>query len=165
MSLAKQAAVAGAPGVLDIQDADGKTHTFLVSRPSASDLIVMRKWILAQSLPDQGQAQGLTSAELEGLKPEERALLIREYARAKGSRREPTENEAVLIVFSPAGVAMQVWLAARRHQPGLKKEEVGALVTESNYEQVINDLDRAIGAAEDPDDPKAPAGSRFSPSS
>lgn len=165
MSLAKQAAVAGAPGVLELVDAAGTPHTLLVTRPSAADLITMRKWVLAQPLPDQGQAQGLTSEELEGLKPEERALLIREYARAKGTRREPTESEAVLAVFSPAGVAMQLWLAARRNHPELKKGDVAALVTEANYEQVLDDLDRALGASEDPADPKAPAGSPSSPSS
>jgi len=165
MSLAKQAAVAGAPGVLDVVAADGKTHTFLVARPSASDLITMRKWVLSQPLPDAGQGQGLTSADLEGLKPEERARLIREYARAQGQRREPTESEAVQIVFSPAGVAMQLWLAARRNHPELKKGDVAELVTEGNYEQVLDALDRALDASEDPTDPKAPAGSRSSPSS
>lgn len=165
MSLAKQSAVAGAPGVLVVKDAAGQEHTLLVNKPSATDLILMRKWVLAQPLPEGGAGQGLTSEELGGLKPEERVLLIREYARAKGTRREPTEGEATQLVYSAPGVAMQVWLAARRHHPGLTKEAVAKLVTEANWEQVISDLDAAVGADEDPDDPKAPGGPPSSPPS
>src|SRR4029453_15880725 len=120
--LANQSAVAGAPGVLIVRDKDGKEHTFLVSKPSARDHITMHKWLMSQPIPGDVTPQGINSAELVGLKPEEKRILLREYAKVKTQRREPTESEALQIASSTAGVVMQVWLAVRRHDRSINRE-------------------------------------------
>lgn len=158
-----QAAVAGSPGVLVIET-DGGPHTFLVGKPSTNDLIAMQRWIHAHPLKEL-PGRGLSSDELAGLKPEEKLILLREYAKAKGQRREPTEGEVLDLVFSPGGVAMQVWLAARKHDRSLKREAIAELITEENYEQVSADLDAALGAEEGASDPKKPDGPDSSPPS
>jgi hypothetical protein len=154
-----QASVAGTPGLLEIPG--DQPRTLLVTKPSANDLIIVRRWVLSQQLPEQ--ARGLSSAELAGLTPEDRMVLIKEYAKAKaGGRREPTEAESLELLCSREGVVLMVWLAARKHQP-ITREEVSAFVTAENCEEIMALLDKAIDANEEPTDPKAPGGSPSSP--
>lgn len=158
--LETHAAVAGTPGFLVIVGPDpGKgALSLFVSKPSPNDLLQMHRWVLSQPLPG-GTGEGLSSGDLAGLKPEHQLILLREYAKAKGQRRAPTEGEIVELVYSPAGAAMQVWLAARRHEPTLTRAMVEEYVTEANYEQVMLDLDAALGAnAEGETDPKGSGG-------
>lgn len=153
MSNSNQAAVVGGGGILTVGG-----RTFVVRKPSARDLVLMQKWLMSQPLKHQG---GLTEDDLKNLSPEHQMMLIREFAKVSKTRRAPTEAEAMEMVLSPAGVAMQLWLAARWDQPGLTQEEIRKLITEDNVTDVIVDLDEAVRA--DPtggesDDPKAPGG-------
>lgn len=153
-ALQNQAALTGAPGVLKLGDLE-----LLVTKPSAQDLVAMQRWVLSQPLANE--PQGISSAELAGLSDSDRVIVLREYAKAAKSKRMPTDAEIMLLVTSPAGVARQVWNAARRHQPSLKIEDIARLVTDANADQVSEALDVALGVdpeGEGSSDPKAPAG-------
>lgn len=152
----RQHDVIGAPAPLRVDGPDGP-RDFLVNKPSPVDLATMQKWVLAQPLSEP--SQGLTSDEMAGLKPEDRVLLVREYAKVKSTRRAPNEIEVIQLITSAAGVAMQLWLAARRNHPGLSLDDVRKLVTDSNAIQVSVDMDAALEPDDgEPDDPKALAG-------
>lgn len=149
--LENQSAVAGSPGVLEVGG-----RTLLVCKPSPRDLLVMQKWLLSRPVEDEDK--GLTSAEMAGLSPEDKLLLIREYAKAKRGKRSPTEGEVINSIYSVEGVVMQLWLACRKHQPGIQKADIEPLVTAENYDDVLTSLDASLLAAEDTPDPKSPAG-------
>jgi len=149
--LSNQAAVAGTPGVLVIGE-----RTLLVQKPSANDLLLMQRWVLSQ--PTVGETQGLCDADLNGLSPERQLLLIREFAKAKNGKRTPTDAEIMQLTYSPAGVALQLWLAARKNHPDFTREKAAALVTADNADQVAIGLDAACDAEDGTSDPKKPAG-------
>lgn len=146
-----QSAVVGGGGLLTIAG-----RTFVVHKPSAQDEILMQKWLLAQPL----KSSGINTEELAGLSEKEKLIVLREVAKNVRTKRSPSEADLVELLYSPGGVAMQIWLAARHDDPTLKFEDVKGLVTEANAIDLSVALDEAVkGIGEDNADPKAPAGS------
>lgn len=154
-----------APGSLTIT-ADDVVTTLLVSAPTPADLMTMRRWVRAR--PSKADSQGLSSAELEGLSAEDRIVVLKEYARTAKGKRDLSPEELLDVLQSPEGCACMVWLAAKRHQPGLRLEDVQALVTAANVDQVLADFDEAAGVEDEEGeegtiDPKADGPGSSSP--
>lgn len=142
----------------------GGDRTFLVSKPTKKDSLTIYNWAV-QHLKEAKPA-GLSSEELAGLSPEDRAFLLKEYARAAKGKRQITEQDIQDAMLSPEGMAFMLWVSARKQEPALKLQDVQALVTADNYEQVFADFGEATGIDEEGGvDPKAPGSDSSSPTS
>lgn len=151
-----------APAPLAIKGPDGTDRTFLVVPPSKKDSLTTYRWAV-QHLKEAKPA-GLSSEELKGLCPEDRAVLLKEYARAAKGKRAVTEQDIQDAMLTPEGLAFMVWVAAKKQDPALKLQDVQALVTEGNCDQVFADFADATGIDEEGEvDPKAPGSDSSSP--
>ncbi|MEO2090709.1 MAG: hypothetical protein ABGY75_14585 [Gemmataceae bacterium] len=149
-----------APTPLTIGD-----RTFLVVPPSEKDTITIYRW--ARQHIRECKPVGLSSEELAGLSPEDKAFLLKEYAKTAKGKRQITEQDIQDLLFEPEGLAFMIWVSAKKQEPSLKLEEVKALVTEDNCDQVFADFGEATGH-EDREghlDPKAPSPPSSSPAS
>lgn len=83
---------------------------------------------------------------------------MKEYARAARGQRRVTEEDVQEAMFTPEGMAFMLWVSARKQDHALKLQEVQALVTADNYEQVFADFGEATGIDDEEGDadPKAP---------
>jgi hypothetical protein len=131
--------------------ATNEEWTILVSAPTPADLIAIGNWVRSQWKPSADVA-GLSKSDFGDLDQAERAMVIKEFAKAKASmQREMTELEAVAIIYTPEGFSRMIWYASKRHQPGIQLEKIKGYITGENYEQVAADFDVATGNA-DPDE-------------
>ncbi len=57
--------------------------------------------------------------------------------------------------MTPEGVALELWMRARKHHPGLKQEEVQAVITETNCQDVLDDIMGVLTPKQGDDDSKS----------
>ena len=158
--LGKNLQAVASPGPLTI----GET-TYLVSQPSPSTLGSLVTAAVAWAKKQKRAPAGLAEA-LEGVPEHLQVVMAKEFAQtiAQPVEVEP-EDAAKQYAMTAEGAAMLIWLAARKHQPGLQLQEVRALITDENLFQVLADYGEVIQVPglkeEDGDDPKAggPGGS------
>ena len=156
----RNAQIVSAPGPLTLTLGD-RTETFLVRPPTPADLLSVQRWVRANVRPGATEPQGISSDELAGLAPEDRLIVLREYATAKAGRRELTQSEMLEGLQSPAGCSYMIWLSARPQHPNLRLEEVRSFISDANVDQVLADFDDAAGIEND--DPKAAGSGSVSP--
>ena len=141
---ARNDAMVDAPAVLTIEGPGGPS-VFLCSRAGPQELLALRRWV--RSKVKLIPVVPFTAEELKAMSKKERELFIKEFARtrAAGGRPEDTidQAEAMELLCTPEGVARQVFHSAARNHPGLKLEELQALITPENVAQVQRDFEAA----------------------
>ncbi len=142
--------VAASPGVLTLGPL-----TLLVIAPTGADTMALRKWARArwkERLKSLPVPVGITTAELEGLSPEDRMTVLKSYGQHKAANpeRQITADEAFDILTTPDGMALMIYLSARHHTPDVTYEAVRAQITDENVDAVQEAFNEQT-APEDPE--------------
>lgn len=103
----------------------------------------------------QGSPYKRLQPMLDEMTPADRAEAVAAAARARIQNDLPGGDARELARQTKEGVALELWMRARKHHPGLKQEEVQAIITDVNCLDVLDDLTEALTPKNGDDDSKS----------
>ncbi len=92
---------------------------------------------------------------LDEMTPADRATAVDAAARAKIASELPGGDAREMARQTPEGVALELWMRARKHHKGLTQKEVEAVVTEANCQDVLDDIIDVLTPKQGSDDSKS----------
>lgn len=142
-----QQRLVAAPGILTIRktDEDGTVRelTILVAPPTTADQFAMKRWVHQHAKPASAVGH-LDSEDLKKLTPEDKLIVLREFAKEKAARTL-TVADAMNAASTPSGVAMMIWLSARRFDSALTYPKIAEWIDDANVTEVLTDFDAVVG--------------------
>ena len=75
--------------------------------------------------------------------------------RSEAAGELPGHDAMLMARTSPKGVALELWMRARKHMEGIQQRECEAIVTESNCLEVLSDMIRELTPSEGGDESKS----------
>lgn len=103
----------------------------------------------------KGSAYKRLQPMLDEMTPADRAEAIANLTRAKVNNDLPGAEAEQLARMTPEGVALELWMRARKHHPGLTQEEVRAIITDVNCQDVHDEMRAVITPKTGEDDSKS----------
>lgn len=137
----KAKALASAPSPITIKD-----RTFLIEKTSTSQVFSIYEWAIERAIKGYNPFKEVCAA-LDGLPITDfqKSELLMQAHRVKMSGEVPSDS-ITKALRSKEGIAFQLWILARKQQPGLTLEDCGTLIDEDNRIDVYVALDEASGA-------------------
>lgn len=100
----------------------------------------------------QGNSYRRLIPDLDAMTPADRATAVAEWTRSKIANNLPGGDARELARMTPAGTALELWMRSKKYHPGLTLDEVKAIVTETNCEEVMGDIVEALTPKDGNDD-------------
>lgn len=128
---------------------------FTVSELGYAEELRLNVLLRKMAAKESGNAYRRTREMIDEIPKHLQSAAVAECVRTEAASELPGLDAMNMARTTPGGVALELWMRARKQHPGLSEKECQAIVTEVNCLDVLQAMIDAVTPAEAGDDSKS----------